>query len=182
MGVTTRAVRVREWRNGALREDTTEWYAQDKAGIVWYFGEAVNNYEDGKVIHHTGSWQAGVNGAKPGILMRADPKVGDSYRQEYYKEHAEAMGTVIATDRKITVPYGTFERCIQTKDTSPLAVIAEYKYYCPGIAFMVREETFYGGEADLIGVSSSRDIEARTGPGMGSAGLAPELFEFVRRR
>jgi hypothetical protein len=155
MGVTTRAVRVTEWRNGALKEDTTDWYAQDKAGNVWYFGEAVNNYKDGKLIHHTGSWEAGVNGAKPGIIMRADPKVGDSYRQEYYKGHAEDMGTVVATDKKITVPFGTFERCVQIKDSTPLSKIAEYKYYCPGVAFLVREETFFGGvEADLVGVSS----------------------------
>jgi hypothetical protein len=155
MGVTTRAVRVTEWRNGALKEDTTDWYAQDKAGNVWYFGESVNNYKDGKLISHTGSWEAGLKGAKPGIIMRADPKVGDTYRQEYYKGHAEDMGTVVATDKKITVPYGTFEKCVRIKDSSPLSVLAEYKYYCPGVAFLVREETFYGGvEADLVGVSS----------------------------
>jgi hypothetical protein len=155
MGVTTRAVRVTEWRHGALKEDTTDWYAQDKAGNVWYFGEAVNNYKDGNVVHHKGSWQAGVNGARPGIIMRADPKVGDKYRQEYYKGHAEDMGTVVAIDKKISVPYGTFEKCLQVKDSSPLSVIAEYKYYCPGVAFLVREDTVFGRvEAELVGVSS----------------------------
>ena len=61
MGVAARAVRVTEWRNGALKEDTTDWYAQDKAGNVWYFGGAVNNYKDGTLIYHAGSWEAGVN-------------------------------------------------------------------------------------------------------------------------
>jgi hypothetical protein len=154
MGVTTRGVRVTEWRNGALKEDTMDWYAQDKAGNVWYFGEAVNNYRDGKLIHHTGSWEAGVNGAKPGIIMRADPKVGDTYRQEYYKGYAEDMGTIVATDKKITVPHGTFENCLQVRDWSQIDATNEYKFYCPAVGFLVREETIRGSiEADLIGVS-----------------------------
>jgi hypothetical protein len=80
MGVTATAVRAREWKYGALWEDTTDWYAQDKAGNVWYFGEAVNNYRNGMLWNHRGSWEAGVKGAKPGIIMKKDPKVGDRYR------------------------------------------------------------------------------------------------------
>jgi hypothetical protein len=65
------------------------------------------------------------------------------------------MGTVVATDKKITAPYGTFDKCVQIKDSSPLSIIAEYKYFCPRVAFLVREETIRGGvEADLVGVSS----------------------------
>jgi hypothetical protein len=154
MGVTTRGVRVTEWRNGALKEDTTDWYAQDKAGNVWYFGEAVNNYRDGKLVHQTGSWQAGVDGAKPGTIMRADPKVGDTYRQEYYKGHAEDMGTVVATDKKVTVPFGRFENCLQIRDSSPLESGSEYKYYCPDIGFLALEEVVgFGPEVELVSIS-----------------------------
>jgi hypothetical protein len=154
MGVTTRGVRVTEWRNDRLREDTTDWYAQDKAGNVWYFGEAVNNYRDGQLIHHMGSWQAGVDGAKPGIIMPANPKVGETYRQEYYPGQAEDMGTVIATDRKVTVPYGTLENCLQVQEFTRLEAGREYNYYCPAIAFLALEELAgFGPEAELVSVS-----------------------------
>jgi hypothetical protein len=154
MGVATRGVRVTEWRNGLLKEDTTDWYAQDKAGNVWYFGEAVNNYRDGKLVHRWGSWEAGVDGAKPGIIMQADPKVGQTYRQEYYPGRAEDMGTVIATGSKVTVPYGTLENCLQIQDSSPLEVSREYKYYCPDIAFLALEELVgFGPEAELVSIS-----------------------------
>jgi hypothetical protein len=153
MGVTTTVVRAREWKNGVLWEDTYDWYAQDKAGNVWYFGEAVDNYRFGTVAHHAGSWQAGVDEAKPGIVMRADPKVGDSYRQEYYRWRAEDMGTVVATDKTVAVPHGTFENCLQIEDWSLIEQGREYKYYCPAIGFLVREEKIGGAvEADLVGM------------------------------
>jgi hypothetical protein len=155
MGVATTVLRVREWKNGVLWEDTYDWYAQDKAGNVWYFGEAVDNYRFGKVAHHAGSWEAGVDGAKPGIIMRADPRVGETYRQEYYRWRAEDMGTVVATDKTVTVPHGTFENCLQIEDWSLIERGREYKYYCPAIGFLVREEKIGGAiEADLVGVAN----------------------------
>jgi len=154
MGVTTTGVRVTEWRNGLLKEDTTDWYAQDRAGNVWYFGEAVNNYTDGIVVSHKGSWEAGVDGAKPGIIMPADPKIGESYRQEYYFARAEDMGTVIATNRKVTVPYGTLENCIQIQDSTPLETRREYKYYCLDIAFIALDKPIgVGAEAELVSIT-----------------------------
>jgi hypothetical protein len=154
MGVTTRGVRVTEWRNDRLKEDTTDWYAQDKAGNVWYFGESVNNYRDGKLVHQWGSWEAGTDGAKPGIIMQADPKVGQTYRQEYYPGQAEDMGTVIAIDRKVTVPYGRLENCLQVQDWSRLEAGRENKYYCPDIAFLALEELAgFGPEAELVSIS-----------------------------
>jgi hypothetical protein len=154
MGVATTGVRVTEWRNGLLKEDTTDWYAQDKAGNIWYFGEAVNNYTDGKVVHHKGSWQAGVDGAKPGIIMQADPTVHETYRQEYYPGKAEDMGRVIATNMKIAVPYGTMENCLQVLDLTPLEPRREYKYYCPDIAFLALEQQVgFGPEAALVSIS-----------------------------
>jgi hypothetical protein len=153
MGVTTIVVRAREWINGELWQDTHDWYAQDKAGNVWYFGEAVDNFGSGKVAHHVGSWEAGVDGAKPGIIMPADPKVGETYRQEYYRWRAEDMGTVVAKDKTVTAPYGTFENCLQIEDWSLIEPGREYKYYCPAIGFLVREEKVSGAiRADLVGV------------------------------
>jgi hypothetical protein len=154
MGVTTTGVRVTEWRNGLLKEDTIDWYAQDRAGNVWYFGEAVNNYTDGTVVSHKGSWEAGVDGAKPGIIMPADPKIGETYRQEYYFARAEDMGTVIATNRKVTVPYGTLENCIQVHDTTTLEKRREYKYYCLDIAFLALDKPVgFGPEAELVSIT-----------------------------
>jgi hypothetical protein len=141
MGVIATVVQDRVWLNNRLIEDTRDWYAQDKAGNVWYFGEAVDNYRDGKLTDHKGSWEAGVKGAKPGIIMLANPKVGDTYRQEYYKGQAEDMGTIIALGKKVTVPYGTLEDCLQTMDSTPLETTSEYKYYCPEVGFMVLEES-----------------------------------------
>jgi hypothetical protein len=154
MGVTTTGVRATEWRNGLLKHDTTDWYAQDRAGNVWDFGEAVDNYTDGKIVHHKGSWQAGVDGAKPGIIMPADPKVGETYRQEYYPGIAEDMGTVIAANRTVTVPYGTLKNCIQIQDLTPFEPRREYKYYCPDIAFLALEKLVgFGPEAELVSIS-----------------------------
>ena len=154
MGVTTTGVRVTEWRNGLLKEDTTDWYAQDKEGNVWYFGESVNNFVDGKLVHHTGSWEAGVDGAKPGIIMRANPQVGESYRQEFSPGRAEDMGTVVAIGQKVTVPFGILENCVQIRDSSPLDPTAEFKYFCPDIGFLALEEVLgRGAEAELVTVS-----------------------------
>jgi hypothetical protein len=155
MGVPTTVVRATEWKNGTLKEDTRDWYAQDKEGNVWYFGEWVDNYSDGKISDHSGSWEAGVKGAKPGILMLANPKVGDTYRQEYYKGHAEDMGTVVALDKKVKTRAGEFEDCLQVKDWSTIESATEYKYYCPSVGFLVMEESTSGGEkVELVGVST----------------------------
>ena len=85
MGVECVVVDDRAWEDGKLIERTYDWFAQDKQGTVWYFGEDTKEYENGKVVSTKGSWEAGVDGAKPGIIMHADPKVGQSYRQEYYR-------------------------------------------------------------------------------------------------
>lgn len=138
MGVTTIVVRDTVWLDDKMKEDTIDLYAQDKDGNVWYFGEQVDNYKDGKVKDHSGSWEAGIDGALPGIVMRANPKVGDSYRQEYYRGEAEDMGDVVALNQKVTVPYGTLDNCLQTRDWSQIDnKLNEYKYYCPSVGFLV---------------------------------------------
>ncbi len=95
MGVSTTVVRDTVTVDGALVEDTYDWYAQDQEGNVWYFGEETAEYEDGEIVSTAGAWEAGVDGALPGIAMEADPTVGDSYRQEYYPGEAEDMAEVV---------------------------------------------------------------------------------------
>ena len=135
MGVECVVVRDKVFLNGGLIEDTFDWYAQDRDGNVWYFGEDTKELHNGKVESTKGSWEAGVDGAKPGIYMQADPKVGETYRQEYYKGEAEDMAKVLSLDESATVPYGSFDHLLMTKDWNPLdpAAGVEQKYYAPGI-------------------------------------------------
>jgi hypothetical protein len=159
LGVLTTVVRHRGWLNGQLKEDARDWYAQDRQGNVWYFGEEVDNYENGRLKDHSGSWEAGVNGAKPGIVMLSNPIVGLTYRQEYYKGQAEDMGTVIALNRTVRTAAGTFRGCLQTRDWSLIdKTVNEYKYYCPRVGFLAFEEAApRGGESSqLVGVSTAR--------------------------
>lgn len=148
MGVEVTTVRDRVYLNNLLIEDTKDWYAQDREGNVWYFGEMVDNYENGVLKDHVGSWEAGVNEAKPGIIMKANPVVGDQYFQEYYKGEAEDMGEVVAINQNINLPIGNFNDCIQTRDWSRIDPnLNEYKYYCDQIGFMGLERPVDGNES-----------------------------------
>lgn len=139
MGVTCRVVRDRVWSDGTLVEDTYDWFAQHESGDIWYFGEESKEIEDGKVVGTEGSWEAGVDGAEPGVLIRAHPVVGDSYRQEYYKGKAEDMAKVLRLDASVTTPLDSYKKCLQTEEWSPLEPGAsEHKYYAPSIG-LVRE-------------------------------------------
>jgi hypothetical protein len=157
MGVECVVLRDRVWLNGELIEDTVDWHAQDKEGNVWYFGEYTEEYENGKVVSTHGSFEAGEDGALPGIIMPADPKVGDSYRQEYYKGKAEDMAEVIslngsALNDAVTTPYASFsEDVLVTKDWNPLEpAILEHKYYAPGIGLI--------GETKVTGPSEKIEL------------------------
>jgi hypothetical protein len=137
----------REWLNDALIEETYDWYAQDKGGNVWYLGEKSKEYENGKAVSSKGSWEAGVDGARPGIIMKADPKIGDSYRQEYLKGEAEDMADVVALSESVAVPFWTFTDCLKTRDWSKIKPSAnEYKYYCVEVGGLVLEEDIGSGE------------------------------------
>ena len=151
MGVTVTGVRDREWVNDQLIEDTTDWYAQDKDGNVWYFGETVANYKDGRLISNDGSWGAGVNDARPGIVMPADPKVGQTYRQEYYKDEAEDMGTVLAIGRTVAIPHGVYDDCIQIRDWSRLEWGGDHKYFCSGVGFLALAQEWFE-RLELVGI------------------------------
>jgi hypothetical protein len=156
LGVTCIEVRDRVWLEGSLIEETFDWYAQDKDGNVWYFGEDSKEYENGQVVSTAGSWEAGVDGAKPGIVMEADPKIGDSYRQEYYKGEAEDMADVLSLNESPTVPYGSFDNCLKTKDFTRLQPsVIENKYYAPGIG-VVLEVMVKGGSdrSELVNITT----------------------------
>jgi hypothetical protein len=143
MGVECVVLRDRVWKQSELVEETFDWHAQDKNGNVWYFGENSRETENGKLVRSKGSWEAGVDGAKPGIIMPADPKVGDSYREEYYPGHATDAAEVISLDGAelndaVSTPYDSFSKnVLVTKAWNPLEPnILEHKYYVPGVGLI----------------------------------------------
>jgi hypothetical protein len=127
-GVRARVVRDTVTERGRLVEDTFDWYAQDRRGNVWYLGEDTKEYEDGRVVSTEGSWEAGVDGAKPGIVMLARPRVGVRYKQENRSGEAEDTAQVLARD-------GT---TVLTRDWNPLEPGAvEYKVYRRGVGMVL---------------------------------------------
>jgi hypothetical protein len=133
-GVTARVVHDLVTEGGQPIENTYDWYAQDSAGNVWYLGEDTKEYENGKVVSTKGSWEAGVDGAQAGVVMPAQPRVGMSYRQEYYAGQAEDKGSVLSVDEKVEVPFGRFSGAVMTKDLTPLEpVLVEHKFYARGV-------------------------------------------------
>ncbi|HET6949794.1 MAG TPA: hypothetical protein VFI47_05445 [Acidimicrobiales bacterium] len=152
MGIDAVVVRDTVSVEGEVVEDTYDWFAQDSAGNVWYLGEDSREYEGGEVTSTEGSWEAGVDGALPGIVMPADPQVGDAYRQEFYAGEAEDLAEVLRLDASETVAGTTYDRLLVTQEWNPLEPdVVEEKSYAPGIG-MVLEATTAGGEgrAELI--------------------------------
>ena len=124
--------------DGSLEEDTNDWYAQDKDGNVWYFGEFTTQFLNGVPVGNVGSWEAGVDGAKPGIVMQANPLPGKSYRQEFFVGVAEDMAKVLNLKSTVSVPYGDFVECLLTKEWSPLERgVVEQKFYAPGVGLVL---------------------------------------------
>ncbi len=158
LGVSAVVVWDRVWFNDELIEETYDWYAQDKDGNVWYLGEDSKEYENNIAVSTKGSWEAGINGAKAGIIMLSDPQIGHSYRQEYYKGEAEDMGEVAGLNESVEVPYGSFTNCLKTKDWTPLEPdVVAYKYYCPEVGNTALEL-----ETDPDGMVSVELIEIKT--------------------
>jgi hypothetical protein len=145
-GITATVVRDTVYVDGELAEDTYDWYAQDKDGNVWYLGEDTHEYENGVAINAKGAWEYGKDGALPGIVMLADPQVGDAYRQEYYEGEAEDLGEVLANDATVEIQLGTYEDVVVTEDWNPLdPEVVEEKSYASGIG-LIREEKTAGGD------------------------------------
>ncbi|HEX9439966.1 MAG TPA: hypothetical protein VF909_09800 [Roseiflexaceae bacterium] len=139
LGVTTTVVHDQGFENGVLVEDTFDWYAQDVDGNVWYFGEDTKELDEhGNVISMEGSWEAGVHGAQPGIIMKAHPQVGDRYYQEFAPDVAEDQARVLSRDESVCVRYGCFDNVLLTKEWTQLEPgVAEHKYYAKGVGFIL---------------------------------------------
>jgi hypothetical protein len=153
-GVTCVVIEDRLKLNGVLEEWTTDYYTQDLAGNVWYFGEDTEELDaKGKVTSREGSWHAGVDGAVPGIFMEATPAVGHEYVQEFYKGHAEDHFRVKALDASVTVPFGSFSNVLLTEEWTPLEpAVLDNKYYVEGVG-EVREVAVKGPVEELMLVS-----------------------------
>jgi hypothetical protein len=141
---------------GKREEKTFDWYGQDKHGNVWYLGEDSSDFVNGKWVRSDGSWEAGVDGAKAGIVMKANPGIGDVYRQEYYAGHAEDFAKVLSRNKSVTVPYGSFEHALETSEWTPLERgVIEHKYYVKGVG-NVRTIMVKGGSEEEHLVSIKR--------------------------
>jgi hypothetical protein len=147
-------------RDGAadadIVEDTYDWYAQDTDGNVWYMGEDTKEYVHGAVVSTEGSWEAGVDGAQPGIVMYATaPDRGEAYRQEYYACEAEDYAEVVSTSESVSVPLGDYDDCIQTREFTPLEPdVNEYKYYCAGVGLVLEMDVTSGDRVELTDMSA----------------------------
>jgi hypothetical protein len=138
--------------DGEVVEDTYDWYAQDRDGNVWYLGEDSTEFENGKAASTSGSWEAGVDGALPGIVMQAQPVAGQAYRQEYYVGEAEDLAEVQRVDATESVPFGDFDRLVVIKEWNPLEPdVVEEKYYAPIVGVVLEVKTEGGsGRSELI--------------------------------
>jgi hypothetical protein len=133
-GIEARVVHDVVTEDGEFVEVTDDWYAQDTDGNVWYLGEDTTEYENGKPVSQEGSFEAGVDGAEPGIIMPAQPEPGMTYRQEYLKGEAEDAGAIVSLDEQAEVPAGHFEPALMTNDTNPLEPkVNEFKFFARGV-------------------------------------------------
>lgn len=157
-GITARVVRDVVTEDGSPVEVTDDWYAQDRAGNIWYLGEATTEFDGGRPVSTEGSFEAGVDGAQPGIAVPANPAPGLTYRQEYYAGKAEDRARVLSLSHQVEVPFRHFARgrVLTTEDVNPLKPrILELKFYAKGV-----------GPVMAIGISGGADRE--------------ELVRFVR--
>jgi hypothetical protein len=151
LGVTCVEVSDVVTSNGSLVEKTVDWYAQNSAGDVWYFGEDTKEYTNGVVTSTQGTWEAGVDNAKPGVVMYARPPLGQTYRQEYRPGVAEDMARVEQIDARVSVPAGVYQPAVVTYDTDPLNPDkTENKSYGMGVGLI---------RADRIGAQHHETIE-----------------------
>lgn len=153
MGVTTTVLRDRAYLEDELVEDTLDWVAQDRDGTVWYFGEESKELQNGRVVSTEGSWEAGKDGAKAGIIMLASPRVGDTYRQEYLKGEAEGAAEVLSVAASVSIRQGAYQDCVQIKEWAPdEPSVVEHKFYCLDARGLVLTELVSGesGRTELV--------------------------------
>jgi hypothetical protein len=155
--VTTTVVHDQAFIKGELVEDTLDWYAQDAAGNVWYFGEDTKELEDGVVVSTEGSWEAGVDNARAGIFMPAQPTVGQVFKQEDAKNVAEDCSRIVDLNASVRTQFVSSDEALKTEEYSLLEPdVLDNKYYVKDIG-LVREETIQGGNdaLSLVSVTTS---------------------------
>lgn len=157
LGVRCTVVSDRLYLRGRIEERTHDWYAQDRAGNVWYLGEATAELNpDGSVRTREGSWQAGVDGARAGIFMPAHPHRGQSGIEEFLKGEAEDRFRVLSRTVAVGTPAATSRRALLTREWTPLEPgVVDHKLYVKGVG-TVREETVRGGDElnELVAIRS----------------------------
>jgi hypothetical protein len=138
LGVTCAVVSGSIYLDDKLAEKTSGWYAEDKNGNIWFFGQDARQYKDGKTAGSGGSWQAGLKGAQPGIIMQARPEIGVSYRQDYYKGKAEDMAQVVSLSETASVPNGDYKDLLLIKTWSALEpTLVENKFYAKDVGLIL---------------------------------------------
>jgi hypothetical protein len=155
-GVTARVVRDTVYDGDEIIEDTFDWYAQDADGAIWYLGEDTAEFENGVVSSTEGSFEAGVDGALPGIILPADPQPGMEYRQEYLKGAAEDNGAILALGEMVEVPAGHYDGALLTRDTATIEPdVEELKFYAIGVGLVLTLDVS-GGTAreELISIET----------------------------
>ena len=153
LGIQATVVHVLEYVDGELSEETFDWYAQDNEGNVWYLGEDSREIENGEISSTEGSWEAGIDGAKPGIIMQADPQVGQRYYQEFYLGEAEDEAIIVSLSASVAVPFGNFDGCLQTQDFTRLEPDEiEQKFYCPGVGLVLEESDDGEERIELVAI------------------------------
>jgi hypothetical protein len=148
-GVRTRVVEDRLYLDNVLSERTSDYYAQDRCGNVWYFGEDTAELDrHGRVVSTEGTWHAGVDGAQPGVFMQAHPQLGRRFRQEWYRGQAEDVFKVIARSARVTTPAGSFRHALRTAEWTALEPdVLDNKFYVRGI-----------GEVAEVSVKGPREV------------------------
>jgi len=140
-GVTTGVLEERETKNGRLVEVSRNFMATHKStGDVYYFGEDVDNYKNGKIANHESAWRAGTKGARFGLMIPAAPTVGAKFYQEIAPKVAMDRVEVVSTNETVKTPAGTFEHCVHLRETTPLERDISHKYYAPGIGIIKDDE------------------------------------------
>jgi len=158
LGVTCTEVHDTVKVNGDLAEDTLDWFAQDRDGNVWYFGENTHELSDGLITTIEGTFMAGTDGANPGIVMKAHPMVGDFYRQEFSLGNAEDYAEVTSLTESTTVPAGSFANCLRTRETTPLETdLQEDKFYASGVGNVLTIDANTGDRTQLIGITTDQN-------------------------
>lgn len=161
-GAEARVVRDTVSQDGQVVEDTFDWYAQDADGTVWYLGEDTAEFEDGRLTNRDGSFEAGVKGGLEGIIMPAEPTVGQAYREEYLSGVAEDHGKVLALDGRAEVPAGRYDHLVKIADTTPLEPdVLEQKYYARDVGVVLTVDTRSRAREVLVSMTTVTPAEAR---------------------